>query len=396
MKTRLPEKLLAALLAAMAAGTAQAGYDTVGALDTVPAGETYTLTPGVVSESASSPNAMAGEGVLQIASTGTMKAPLYVHAGQRLLWRDPLADAVQAANWGVFRSSQAFANMLHSNRPNAVRLNTPIGIVQDGKNAWYIMSAGDSYAWASGYGQFARQSSSGHFGGADYSIYGAAMGLEHHFFGGSTIGLAFGYDWGRVSPFRFARVDQQSMHAALYGRLGLWNVTQNGTLAFDWSAIVGNTSSDFPMSGSDLSQDNLQLDFRALYNHRVTAHTWVSAFAGVQYYAQNDDSNARVHADSLQNMRLIVGMGVQHRLSERTRLFGEMSFYHDAMRHNPHVRLDGFEYGSGANPGRIGGNVMVGGEYAFSDSWSMRAGYSFDVAKDSIEHNVNLGATYKF
>lgn len=38
---------------------------------------------------------------------------------------DPLADAVQAANWGVFRSSQAFVGVLRSTRNNAVIIDAP-------------------------------------------------------------------------------------------------------------------------------------------------------------------------------------------------------------------------------------------------------------------------------
>jgi opacity protein-like surface antigen len=66
------------------------------------------------------------------------------------------------------------------------------------------------------------------------------------------------------------------------------------------------------------------------------------------------------------------------------------------MRHNPGVVLDGFTYGTGANPGRIGGDVTVGAQYGLSEQWTLRGSYSFEAAENNRVHNVNVGAVYSF
>ena len=136
------------------------------------------------------------------------------------------------------------------------------------------------------------------------------VGAERQYVSGRSLGVAFGYDWGKVSPFSTSRVDQNSWHAALYGRAGDWKVGQKGSVALDWSAAVGNTTSEHSQLGSDWSQDSMQLDARATYSYSLNDRTAVSAFASVQYYAQGDASTARVKADSLQNLRLQAGAGI--------------------------------------------------------------------------------------
>lgn len=308
--------------------------------------------------------------------------------------RNPLADAVQAANWGVFKSSQAFTGVLWDSHTNAAVIDaTPVA---GGKNGLQPAVTAQTIAWGTAYSRFSRQSSSGAFGGAEYSIYGAAIGVERQYAGGRSIGVALGYDWGRVSPFNTSRVDQDSWHVALYGRAAQWKVGQKGSIAIDWSAAAGSTTSECDQLGSDWTQDNMQLDARASYIYALTDRTYVSAFVGAQYYAQNDDSTNRVKADSLQNLRLMTGAGITHQLTGRTTVYGEVSLYNDTMRHNPGVVLDGVDCGSGANPGRLGGSATLGAQYQINSDWAVQGSYSFDVAEDTTEHNVNVGAVYSF
>lgn len=311
-----------------------------------------------------------------------------------LIYRNPLSDAVQAANWGVFKSSQAFVGTLWGARNNAVVIDAP---VPGGKAGLKPTAAtGQTIAWGSVYSIDSHQGCSGSFSGADYSIYGAAIGAERQYVSGRSLGVAFGYDWGKASPFSTSRVDQNSWHAALYGRAGDWKVGQKGSVALDWSAAVGNTTSEHSQLGSDWSQDSMQLDARATYSYSLNDRTAVSAFAGVQYYAQGDDSTARVKADSLQNLRLQAGAGISYRATNRTTVYGELAIHNDTMRHNPSVELDGFYYGSGANPGRLGGSVTVGAQYQLNADWSLNGSYSYEGTDNSGEHNVNVGAVYSF
>ena len=313
------------------------------------------------------------------------------------LGHDPLADAVQAANWGVYKSSQAFTSLLWAPRSNAVVVKNIEKPTADGKGS--IMTTeveGRTLAWGSVYSSFSRNSSSGVFAGAEYSIVGGAIGVERQFACGSSIGAAFGYDWGKASPFTTSRVDQESWHAALYGRAAEWKLGQKSSVALDWSAAVGSTTSEHMALGSDWTQENIQLDARATYTYALTERTALSAFVGAQYYAQNDDSTERVEADSLQNLRLMVGGGISHKLTEKTTLFGEAMLFNDTMRHNPDVTLDDFEYGTGANPGRLGGSVTAGAQYQLTPDWTLRGSYSYEGADNSNEHRVNVGAVYSF
>lgn len=301
--------------------------------------------------------------------------------------RDPLADVLGAAAWGVQKSSQAFTGTLWGGRTNAVVLNT----TYDDKGGALPVSR--TIAWGTAYGQFSEIDSCGEATGADYSIYGAAIGAEHQFTSGRSIGAALGYDWGKVSPFHSTSIDQESMHAAVYGRAGQWKLGTRGVLALDLSAAVGQTESELPVG--DVEQDSLQLDARVSYIRSISDKTSVSAFAGLQYYAQSDDTTANVEVGSAQYLRTLAGVGINHAVTDKTTVFAEASVYNDAMRHNPEVMVDGFSYGV-ANPGRLGGTITAGAAYELNANWTLRGSYSFDTASQSTEHSVNAGAVYKF
>jgi|GEM_PF-1728756 len=290
-----------------------------------------------------------------------------------------------AANWGVFKSSQAFVNTLWGNRTNCVVIKP----VYDGKNP--MMPTGRTVAWGTVYGQSGRISGVG----ADYELFGASVGVEHTFKTGRSIGAAFGYDWGTVSPFSCSDIDQESIHLALYGRAGAWKAGQNGTIVLDWSAAYGNTTSETDAVNGDWDQNNIQLDARVSYLRQLRERTMGSVFAGLQYFAAEDSSVDGIGISSMQNVRAEVGVGVSHKATPKTTVYGEVSVYNDVMRHNPNAVVDGETF-YGTNPGRIGGTITAGAEYRLNEDWSLRGSYNFEVADDSVEHNINAGAIYKF
>jgi len=310
-------------------------------------------------------------------------------------------DAAIVSNWGVFKSSQAFTGTLWGNRSNAVVLDdktaAPATVANDGKAPVAAVEQptpaahATTLAWASAYGQSGRISNAG----ADYSLYGAAMGIERQFGAtGSSIGVAFGYDWGKVSPFTTTSADQETWHAALYGRVGTWKAGK-GIVSVDWSAAYGDTTTEHNDFASDWSQDSWQLDLRATYAQAISERATASVFAGVQYYTHDDAVVGNMHISSLQNLRLTAGAGLNYAATARTNVYGQASVYFDAMRHNPHVDANGACF-KGTNPGRIGGILSVGADYSITDRWTLRGAYSFDVAKNSNEHNVNAGVQYSF
>lgn len=185
-----------------------------------------------------------------------------------LLYQGKDAQSAMAANWGVFKSSQAFVSTLWGSRSNAVQLMaepTYAGVT--------------AIAWASVYGSASRISNQGSATGANYSIYGAAVGAEFQLNSARSLGIAFGYDWGKTSPLDSSSgIDQNAMHIALYGRAGQWDVGSKGCIAFDWSASVGKVDSDSPDVSSAWCQDTLQLDARLSYIHPLTEKLNASAF----------------------------------------------------------------------------------------------------------------------
>ena len=302
------------------------------------------------------------------------------------LYLNYLSSGVEAAalsNWGVFKSSQAFVNALWNQRgENAVSLDA-----NDGKGG--ILPATRNMAWAAVYGM------DGHIcDTADYNTYGVAVGAERKFGKSSSVGLALGYGWGEVSPFAAGKVDQESAYLAMYGCVGTWNMYK-GNLSVDWSVAVGDTTSESKEYSGDWSQTSWQLDARATYSRAISERTTASAFVGVQYYTHDSAEVDGVSISGMDNLRLFVGGGLNRRVSERASVYGEASVFADVLRDNPYAVEAGQRY-EGNNPGRVGGKVGVGASYSISDKWSARGGYSFEVADDNTEHNLNLGASYSF
>lgn len=313
----------------------------------------------------------------------------------------PVVDAAMAGNWGVFKASQAFTGTLWGNRANACVLSKPAApapVTATDEKGNTIASAAPAYtpegvtlAWGIVYGQSARISGVG----ADYSLYGGAIGVEHHFVSGRSIGAALGYDWGEVSPFAGSKIDQETFHAAVYGRAGIWQVSSNSAVAVDWSAAYGDTTSENDVVSGDWSQDSLQLDARVSYLRKLNDRIMGSLFAGMQYFAADSDTVDGLEVSSMQNLRAEIGAGISYQLTQKATVYGEATVYNDLMRHNPYVSDAGQRF-KGTNPGRTGGSLNVGAQYDLNADWSVRGGYSFDMAEDSTEHNINVGAVYKF
>lgn len=290
-----------------------------------------------------------------------------------------------AGNWGAFKSSQAFVSTLWGGRSNAVVLPG----AADGKGG--LIPGGQTIAWGRVYGQSSRIGGIG----ADYSLFGGAIGAEQRFVTGRTLGAAMGYDWGKVTPFGLSRIDQETEHFALYGRAASWKVGQKSNIVIDWSAAVGNTTSETAAINGEWEQKNMQLDARASYLRQMSEKTTGSVFAGVQYFAAEDATAGAVQISSMQNLRTEAGVGLSCKATSKTTVYGEASVYNDAMRHNPTTSANGASY-SGTNPGRLGGRVSVGTVYELNDRLNLHGNYSFDMADDSQEHNMNVGASYRF
>ncbi len=294
-------------------------------------------------------------------------------------------------NWGVFKSSQAFVNTLWSNHANRTLLHRRASSTENNGIVAPCDNTGATMAWAAMYGQNARISGIG----ADYSLYGAVLGIEHHRPSGRKIGVAFGYDWGKVSPFHYARIDQDAVHAALYGRAAEWKVHQNGAIAVDWSTAIGRTHAETKTETSDWEQNHMQVNARLSYLHMLNHDVTASVFTGLQYFATEDAEVDQIGISSMQNLRTEIGLGIHAKVAPKTNLWSEISLFNDAMRHNPYIFVADKQY-EGTNPGRLGGRVNIGVSHQLNNSWTIQGSYSFEAADNNKEHNINIGAGYQF
>ena len=286
-----------------------------------------------------------------------------------------VADTLVQSTWGTVGASRAFGDTIANRGTHAT-----------------MLEGGKGSAWISTMGGSSRISSDAGHAGADYTLAGAAFGMEAHITDDSTLGIAVGNSWGKVSTFSAYPVDQDSTHAGIYG-----NHRLNDTLSLSWMATHTRTESDVNLAGlpCSWSQDALQLDTRLTWTRFLDARTTVSAFAGLQYLATDSGECNGIKTGSLQNLRVEVGVGATHRFTGNTVGYGELSFIGDVVRNNPTADLGGIR-AHGSNPGRAGLNLSVGASHRINEDWSVNASYNFELMQNSTSHGLNVGATYNF
>ncbi|MBR5878561.1 MAG: autotransporter domain-containing protein, partial [Akkermansia sp.] len=287
------------------------------------------------------------------------------------------ADALVQSNWGMLNASRAFTDTIGNRASNRRALG------EEQKSS----------VWMSAMGASSRLSSDGVAAGSDYNLFGAAFGMEQQLTEKSSLGLAIGNSRGKVSSFTSGRTKQDTLHTALYGQHLLQQSTSDA-LTLDWSAAYGRTESRW--NGMEWDRRALQLDVRATYAHQLNDKTTVSAFAGLQYYASDSATVAQgCESGSIQNLRGEIGVGIGHRATSKTSIYGELSFVGDMARNNPTATI-GEHRVRGANPGRAGINLSAGVNHALNEKWSVNASYNMELMERANSHSANIGASYKF
>ena len=97
----------------------------------------------------------------------------------------------------------------------------------------------------------------------------------------------------------------------------------------------------------------------------------------------------------MQNLRGELGVSIGHQATVKTRVYGELSFVGDMVRHNPTADMGGVRE-RGANPGRAGINFSVGATHALNEKWSVNANYNLELMERANSHSANIGTSYKF
>ena len=248
--------------------------------------------------------------------------------------------------------------------------------------------------WADAISSTTRQSSTHGHAGADHNLYGGVFGVEFNAGTRGAAGLAIGHTWDRVNTFGMSRVKQDSQHAGAFGRAKL---TASGahSLWLEASASYGKTDSRGTLGASRerWSQDSCTLNVHANDVWQLDEETAVNFFGGLEYVATDSGHIDDLRTGSVQNLRGEIGAGVTRTIG-RGMVFAEASLTGDMVRHNPQADL-GTRRG-GANPGRIGGSISVGGAYILNAHWSVNATYTFEGVKHNNSHNASVGATFRF
>ncbi len=294
-----------------------------------------------------------------------------------LRFKQDIADAVGQGNWGIATASRAFVNTVRGQRNNT-------GCLVNGRGTVWFSALGASNDMER----------------ADISVEGAAIGADMKLTKRSTMGIAFGYTDGKVSPVGLRKINQDAYYAAVYGEHVLRNRTPRTSWVLDWVMAYGSTESE--QGSMSWEQDSLQLNSRLSWNRRVRDRLTVTAFGGLEYFATNSDTVDGVKTGSIQNLRAEIGVGTDYMLwGSRTSacrnlmVYGEVSYFNDLMRNNPVIRMNGVS-GSSCNPGRHGLGIEAGATYRINDKWTTSANYSFNAMEDSTEHRLNIGASMSF
>ncbi|MCQ2371720.1 MAG: autotransporter domain-containing protein, partial [Akkermansia sp.] len=326
--------------------------------------------------------AMAGEELPEVEEETTVEAPqegvVLVTTGQEREPQAAVADAMVQADWGAANAGRAFTGTLGGRHQSLRALGT-----------------GRTAVWADTIFSHTRQSSAHGHAGADSNLYGAALGVEFNAGAHAAAGLALGHTWNRVETFRLGRVKQDTQHAGAFGRARVFNRGAH-SLWLEGSAAYGKTESRATLGGDTRerwTQDGATFSVHANDVVQVGESTALNLFAGLEYLATDSGRIGSVHTGSVQNLRAELGGGITHTVG-RGMVFAEAALLGDMVRHNPEATIGG-KY-SGANPGRIGAGITVGGAYALGERWSLNASYTFQGARHNNSHSVDLGASCRF
>ena len=288
-----------------------------------------------------------------------------------------VADAMVQADWGVVDAERAFGDAVRGSHSNLRALGN-----------------GESAVWANAYGSMTRQSSTKGHAGADRDLTGAALGFETMAGEHGAAGIGIGHSWSRVNTFGMSRLKQDTQHAGVYGRARV-HAFSNNSLWIEGSATYGKTESrgQLGYSRERWTQNSGSISMRVNDVQQINNDTSLNFFGGLEYLATNNGSIEDVKTGSVQNLRGEIGAGIRHAIGKGV-VFAQAALQGDMVRHNPKANLGVSRHG--ANPGRIGGSISVGGAYSLGEHWSVNASYTFEGAKHNNSHNANVGATFRF
>lgn len=285
-----------------------------------------------------------------------------------------LSQACMQSAWGSMFASHAFMSAVYDNSRNR-----------------------ESTTWAALYGGVQETDNEQNLPGGDASVYGLALGVEGHPTEQTQLGLALGGSLGTVSGDSFGKLDQMSVHAAVYVRHSFMKPDSRQHLRLYGALGLGRTETD-PGSYSGLESwyhNSAMAKTRLSWGMKLTETLTWDVYGGADYYHGSDVSADDEQTSGICNLRGSIGSGIAWS-SNKTTLYAEAEFNGDIVRDNPTTDLGGREFRT-AEPERCGFTLRCGMMlHPDSSDRHFNLNYAFESRSTTSAHVISAGFTRIF
>ncbi len=283
----------------------------------------------------------------------------------------------------------------------------------------------NSNFWVSGLGDFSNLASRGGRTGYTYNGGGYAVGYNYVNACGSTLGIAFGQEFGRHEPklgtsqYAPGRIDQDTLLFGLYGH-GVLGKSRGRTIALDAYAAYGrvdNHSRKGSLASGESAtakwnDDVFAAGLMASCEYRVCTATVLRPFIALEFvhvsmdsFQEGDGSRSASYSDGkYANFSGSAGLQVYrpYELRNGMALTPSLSvaYVGDMVRHDGRVTATDRQgrswRGRSVSPGRNGFQGTAALDWRISARWGMRAAYMIEARSGSLDQDVSLGVNYTF
>lgn len=276
-----------------------------------------------------------------------------------------------------------------------------------------------TFFWASGLGDYFTQENNASGIGYRYSSFGYAVGGEHIFASGWSLGAALGQTYGNHDVNdALGRIDKDALSGLLYSSRTI-KLNKVNTLIIDLQAGVSYTSHEGGIRNESLNNEILSgkwndtaylVDMQALWNHQLKENVAWENYAGLQYtHASQNDYTIQgskyayqLSDGSMYDFRAVLGTGIRrngHIGEHKATAYMRAGIIQDISREIPTTNVQGKTHNwsvKGSKPGWMAGNISAGINIQIVKEWSAGLQYSFEAGEAYQMQSGRLTCTYEF
>lgn len=277
----------------------------------------------------------------------------------------------------------------------------------------------NTFFWASGLRDYFTQENNSSGTGYSYSALGQAVGGEHIFTSGWSLGAAFGQTYGKHDVNNaLGRIDKDALSGILYSSRTI-KLDKANSLTVDLQAGASHTTNEGGIRNEALNNDILSgkwndiayvMDMQALWSHQIKETTALESFAGIQYTnaSQNDyiiqgkKYTYQVNDGSMNDLRAVLGTGIRrnrHIGEHKATSYMRAGIIQDISREIPTTNVQGKTHNwsvEGSKPGSMAGNISASINIQIEKEWSTGLQYSFEAGEDFQMQSGRLTFSYEF